>query len=978
MAAHSGVITTVAGGGNGNIAGFSGDGGPATKATLNLQSTGVAVDGAGNVYLDDVGNFRVRRVDARTGIITTVAGNGNQGDGVGDGGPATSAAIEPIDIALDASDNLYISDNNVINFGSGSSVVRRVDARTGIITTVAGGGNPPDGLGDGGPATAAALNPGCLSFDPAGNLAICDFQSGRIRRVDHLSAIITTVAGGGSPPDGIGDGGPAISAAINSQGGLGFDAAGNMYVSDNGPNRFGTAGRIRRVDAGTGIITTVAGGDGIGDGGPATSAELFGARGVATRGTTTYIADGLFVRRVDAAGTIATVAGGANPSVGLGDHGPATSANVDAQAVTVDPTGNLFVSDAGHQLVRRVDSTGVITTVAGGGSPPDGLGDGGTATSAALNTPQAVAIVPPGNPRWPAGTMFIADCNFGPRRGLYSWGRVRRVNPAGIISTVAGNGAVVDPNGNGSSLFSGDGGPATQAGVGCVSDIVVDPAGNLLFADRGNSRVRRVDAGSGIITTVAGDGQFGLAGEGGPAVQASLNTPTGLALDRAGNLYIADAYERVVKVNPAGILTLVAGSGVIGLGGDGGPAVDAGLLQPQHLAVEASGNLLIADAGDARVREVRFGAGVAAAGCGQVITANTTLAHDIGPCSGAGLVVGADNITVNLNGHRIFGTGTALSGQYAGILLNRRTGVTVTGGQVDHFSAGVSIVGGTRNTISRLTVSDNVGSYDQLAYADGIVVLYSSQNKIVDNQALRNGIYDNIGVLGRLSDHNVIKGNTVADNVSTGANGVGQNVFLTAFAGDIFFPDRVASLLGNQIISNTVRNAYANGISNFSNTQAQILGNTVEGSGVGSSGDGVGIGLQAGLLGNHNSQDLVQGNVVVNNASCGIQTLGTFHNRIVANTVTGNGILGGCTDLEEDTIQVPPCVNLWLANTYTTATVPACTTIDGHQVNPTPAASPPSKTPPALHQLTPGRQSPLPGVDRPACGRCSRAGSTSG
>ncbi|MDQ6949095.1 MAG: hypothetical protein M3256_23260, partial [Actinomycetota bacterium] len=228
VAAGTGVITTLAGGGNANnIGGFSGDGGPATKADLRLFKTdsyffevsqfqnyysgGFAVDRAGDLFISDPGNARVRRVDGRTGIITTVAGGGIPPsvpippDGLGDGGPATSAAFptlggcgcepptisQPGDVAVDGAGNLFIAGS----VAWGGDRVRRVDARTGIITTYAGGGSPPDGLGDGGPATSAAMNAQCVDFDRAGNLVICDGSSGRVRRVDRSTGIITTIAG---------------------------------------------------------------------------------------------------------------------------------------------------------------------------------------------------------------------------------------------------------------------------------------------------------------------------------------------------------------------------------------------------------------------------------------------------------------------------------------------------------------------------------------------------------------------------------------------------------------------------------------------------------------------------------------------------------------------------------------------------------------------------------------------------------------
>ena len=254
-----GNLTVVAG--DGSI-GFSGDGGAATSASLNVP-VGVAVDSSGNVFFSDLSNYRVRRVDAATGIITTVAGNGTQGFG-GDGGAATSASLDrPFGLAVDSSGNLFIADTN-------NNRVRRVDAMSGVITTVAGNGSAGYGA-DGGPAIDTSVySPQDLAVDPSGNLFIADSGNQRIRRVDAATGIISTFAGNGTTVFG-GDGGPATSAGLYRPAGVDIDSSGNVFVADTGH------GRIRRVDAGTGIITTVAGQTNsgfAGDGSLATGARL--------------------------------------------------------------------------------------------------------------------------------------------------------------------------------------------------------------------------------------------------------------------------------------------------------------------------------------------------------------------------------------------------------------------------------------------------------------------------------------------------------------------------------------------------------------------------------------------------------------------------------------------------------------------------------------------------------------------------------
>ncbi|HVM59820.1 MAG TPA: HYR domain-containing protein [Verrucomicrobiae bacterium] len=345
-----GNIHTAAGNG---VRGSGGDGGAATNAYLNSPYR-VAVDYTGNLFIADLDNQRVRRVDAATGIITTVAGNGVNGYS-GDGGAATNASLgSPTDVAVDYAGNLFIADFY-------NSRIRRVDAATGIITTVAGNG-VSGYSGDGGAATNASVNSVYgVAVDYAGNLFIADTGNSRIRRVDAATGIITTVAGNG----GIGfsgDGGAATNARVNGPFDVAVDRAGNLFIAD-----FYNA-RIRRVDATTGIITTVAGTGSSGyrgDGGPATSAKLYGPFGVALDGSANlFVADwfNYRVRRVDAiTGIITTVAG--NGGTGYsGDGGPATTAGLtDPTDVAVDRAGNLLISELNGQRVRRVDAVAACT-----------------------------------------------------------------------------------------------------------------------------------------------------------------------------------------------------------------------------------------------------------------------------------------------------------------------------------------------------------------------------------------------------------------------------------------------------------------------------------------------------------------------------------------------------------------------------------------------------------------------------------------
>ncbi|MFZ4811864.1 MAG: NHL repeat-containing protein, partial [Ilumatobacteraceae bacterium] len=332
-----------------------------------------------------------------------------------------------------------------------------------------------------------------------------------------------------------------------------------------------------------GTVSTVAGGGAsLGDGGPATSAQLASPSGVAVDAVgNVYIADSSNnrVRKIGTDGTITTIAG---TGVGgfSGDGGPATGAQLrNPSGVAVDAAGNVYIADYSNDRVRKVTTGGTITTIAGTGVRGFS-GDGGPATSADINLPFGVVVDATGN------VFFTTN----------RW--VRKVSTDGTISTVAGGG---------SSL--GDGGPATNAQLTNVTGLAIDAAGNIFIADTNpNNRVRKVSTG-GTITTIAGTGVLGFSGDGGPATSAQLDRPFGVAVDATGNVYIAlFGSHRVRKVATDGTITTVAGTGALGFSGDGGPASNAQLSGPQGVAVDPAGNLYIADTANMRIRKVLLAA----------------------------------------------------------------------------------------------------------------------------------------------------------------------------------------------------------------------------------------------------------------------------------------------------------------------------------------------------------------------------------
>lgn len=569
-----GYITTIAG-----IGEFEGFHRPATRASL-CGGPALAFDRAGNLFLSEAGRSRVSRIGA-DGILEPYAGTGFPPvahDDIGDGGQAADAMLNfPGDVTTDSSGNLYIGENH--------HRIRRVDVHTGIITTIAGNGTPGYS-GDGGPAILALLNNAThITGDGNSTLFLTDYDDttgvARIRRITP-DGIISTIAGVG-PPGFSGDGGPATQAQFNIQAGdfgaLAVDSHGNVYVADYG-NR-----RLRRIDGQTGIITTVAG----------DSSNMPGLCTVATDSTDNvyfsyFDSHGAYIVKMSPAGQVIATYGhgfgfsedgtkvqdvslptnirslvidssgnvvfsdqtfwrvrrlnlttgvletlaGIGPQT-IGENGPATAAVVLDEAggdLAFMPTGELLVADAGHFRLRKIDNNGNIFTVAGPSNDLRGHFEDQPALGAYV-FPVAVKADA-------ARRIYMADS------GPIIW----RIDPDGIMRRVAGGAQF------GAFGFSGDGGPALDAQLCQPWDLAFDQAGNLFIADTNNNRIRRVDAQTGTITTVAGsgpvngaehygeNGQGSYSGDGGPATQACLNTPCGVAFDSAGNLFIADTWNR--------------------------------------------------------------------------------------------------------------------------------------------------------------------------------------------------------------------------------------------------------------------------------------------------------------------------------------------------------------------------------------------------------------------------------------------------
>lgn len=568
------VISTAIGGGPSDM--------PALDANLS-NPVAIAVDSSGNYYIAAASQNRIFKVDT-TGLLTVFAGNGLPGyggDGV-TGGAANATLNNPQAVAVDGSGNVYIADT--YNF-----VIRKVDT-TNTITTIAGT------QGACGGSVSNLCYPNGVVADTAGNLFIGDTSDCQVKKVVLSSLTITVFAGNGTCGY-TGDGGGPTSAEVNQPSGVAVDGSGDVFIADT--NNF----VIREVVKSTGKIKTVAGNNALGpgysgDGASATSAQIYYVYklGVNSTGTTVTVADGLYnsrIRQFTVGGNINTVAGGGSGTgcVGFsGDAGPATAACLYyPQGVAVSSTGTVYVADSYNERIRSFTVGGNINTIAGNGSTTDATVVNGVAANGVdLYYPFGVFEDPSGN-------IFVAD----------DYNQMIRELSAGVVNTYAGTGT---PG------FTGDGGAATSAELNYPSGVARDSSGNIYIADYYNCVIRKVSGGT--ISTFAGidtnapSASCGYSGDGGPATSAELFYPTSVYVDSKNNVYIADYYNHVIREVTAGTITTIAGiPGQAGYSGDGGPATGARLYYPEGVAVDGAGNVYIADSTNHRIREVNAATG---------------------------------------------------------------------------------------------------------------------------------------------------------------------------------------------------------------------------------------------------------------------------------------------------------------------------------------------------------------------------------
>lgn len=662
----NGILTTIAGSGRTftDGGGYSGDGGPATEALLNFPNS-VALDANGNVYIGDSRNYCIRKVDTN-GIITTVAGGGDGRQG-SNGVPALSTRLSINDVEVDGAGNIYVAEEYAVwrvgvnepginVFAELYTFFHEIGSTQQTITIHNPGSGTLEAFSSetsGANAEHFRMTPSSLSIAPGDSQQVTiTFEPRSVGTKESVLNIIhnaftdtvkINLSGIAAPMMQVSDASltlPSTNVGLTSQDTFritnrnnlksisvnalrieGVDAQdfrvspANLSIAPKdsaqvivtfSPTTEGDKNAMLIVDHdaiddsvslplhsrvapnGSSFINTFAGmgrSGSFGDLDPAINARLSSPIDVAVDAVgSVYIADwgNNRIRKVDTNGIITTFAGGRSNVPDLGDGEPAARASLNRPyGVSTDDQGNVFIADTNNHRIRKVNTQGVITTYAGSDDTEAFFGDGGPAIEASFNTPIDVTVDADGN-------VYIAD---------FRNHRIRKVDTTGIITTIAGSGAV----GGSAGRFDGDGGLATQARLNFPSGVDIDRQGNIYIVDSGNARIRKIGT-DGIISTVVGTGERTLSGVDGPASFASLS-PNSIALDASDDLYIS-AHNRVFKVGADGILISVAGTGDVGFVGNGEPALLAKFDGLGGIAVGREGHIYLADSNNNRIRVI--------------------------------------------------------------------------------------------------------------------------------------------------------------------------------------------------------------------------------------------------------------------------------------------------------------------------------------------------------------------------------------
>jgi streptogramin lyase len=610
----AGVVSTFAGSGS---SGATNDVG--TAASFN-QPRGLAIDASGNIYVADSGNNKIRKITS-AGVVSTLAGTGSQGSNDGVGSSATFD--EPYGVAVDTAGNVYVADTD-------NNKIRKIST-SGDVSTLAGSGSSGNTNGVG---TAASFNqPRGLAVDTAGNVYVADYGNDKIRKITPSGAVstfagfylfaphglaidasgniyvvdsdkirkispsgdVSTLAGvifyGSKDKDGDG-----LNASFNEPYGVAVDASGNLYVADTNNHK------IRKIVFTQTIscedVSTFAGTGGTGDanGAGASATFHFPAGLVVDASDNIYVADSNSnkIRKISPSGDVSTFAG--SGSQGDTDGVSSSASFRNPYGLAIDASGNIYVADANNYKIRKINPSGVVSTLAGSGSYGDTEGLG---SSASFKRPEGLAVDSSGN-------IYVSD-----RNGH----KIRKISPAGLVSTLAGTGSIGDTDGVGSS-----------ASFNYPRGIAIDSSDNIYVADEQNHKIRMVTP-SGVVSTFAGTGSQGSID--GAGASATFFVPYGVALDSSGNVYVAEyANHKIRKITPSGVVSTFAGSGREAFSlydNPDGPANSAIFNTPYGLAVDSSDNVYVSDFMHNKIRKIQ-----SIAECTIVTSANAAATDDLG------------------------------------------------------------------------------------------------------------------------------------------------------------------------------------------------------------------------------------------------------------------------------------------------------------------------------------------------------------
>jgi gliding motility-associated-like protein len=580
-----GQVSTLAGSGV-----FGAANGVGSAASFHYP-LGIAVDRSGNIYVGDQGNSLIRKVSP-TGLVSTLAGSGAKGSTNGMG--TAASFYDPYGVSIDASGNIYVADE-------GDNLIRKVSP-AGVVTTLAGSGTVGSSNGTG---TAATFNhPFGVAVDGSGNVYVAEGANNLIRKITP-AGLVTTFAGSGGR--GSADGAGA-AATFNDPEGIAVDALGNVYVSDSGNER------IRKITP-AGVVTTIAGSGAIGSlDGTGTAASFNYPFGITVDITgNIYVVDqlGELVRKIDPAGVVSTFAG--TGTQGFANGTGTAAAFFNPSGIAADVFGNLYIADSFNNEIRKITATGYTID-----KPlPAGLSfdptTGNISGTPLVNSPAAnftitaynaggsgstvinirvtgghINLPSPPNIAYQSPQTYTVNVPIAPLPPTNTGGAVP-FNSYGLVSTFAGSG----PQGN-------TNGPANMASFGGPVSLAFDASGNLFVSEIFNNDIREITP-AGVVTTFAGNGQAAL--HNGPANMASFNSPYQVAFDQAGNLYVADEGNQLIrKITAGGLVSSYAGSGA--LGSVDGSLATASFDNPVGVAVDPSGIMYVSDQGNSTIRKI--------------------------------------------------------------------------------------------------------------------------------------------------------------------------------------------------------------------------------------------------------------------------------------------------------------------------------------------------------------------------------------